>query len=59
MSRAIIKFIGGGDYDHCNLIADSMEWTDEYLFLYSGKKLVGVFDVGVIQLAYLSIKSEG
>ena len=58
MNRAIVK-MNGGDRDRCNLAADSLKWEDEYLYIYNGEKLVGVFDVSIVLCAYLSTKSEG
>lgn len=40
--------------DFVNIKADSIERKDEFIMAFSGGKLVGMFDVGVVMAVYLS-----
>ena len=51
----LIVYLNNSD-QFINIAADSIERQDEFIFAYSEGKLVGVFDVGVVAVAYLSEK---
>lgn len=42
----------------CNLPADSLTERDGMVFVHNGDKLVGVYDLGVIDMIYLSDKER-
>ena len=42
-----------------NIAADEMHEENDKLKVYNNKKLVGIFDVEVVQAAYLSPKKGG
>lgn len=51
MSRAIIKTTMAIT---ANLEADRIEEQGDMIKVYNGKNIVGLFDVGAVQFAYLS-----
>lgn len=55
MIRLVIYFSG----QFINIPADRMEEDERYLRGFLGKELVAVFDIGVVDAAYLSNQKEG
>lgn len=51
----LIVYVHGID-SFVNICADRVEKDDVFLYAYNGDKLVGMFDVGSIMVAYLSEK---
>jgi len=56
MSRAIIHTTASTT---ANLEADRIEQEGDMLKVYKGKTVVGWFDVGAVQFAYISHKAKG
>lgn len=54
MKRAVIKLKDG----YCNLEADNMDADSQYVSIYNGDDLVGVFNLDVVNAAYISEKEE-
>ena len=55
MPKCVIKFKDGS---YCNLIADALITTDEYIQAWHGdNRLVGIFLISEIRVAYLSEKA--
>ena len=54
MTRAIIFTTE----TNCNLLASRLEEIGDYIKVYDGESLIGVFDVGVVHAAYISSKKE-
>ena len=52
------RFLGYTREFTLNIEATRMNITDEKMFVYNGGELVGVFDVEVMQAAYLTTKKE-
>lgn len=55
MPKFVIKFKDG---TYCNLIADSLITTDEYIQVWLGEnRLVGIFLLSEVRVAYLTEKA--
>ncbi|MEG0035216.1 MAG: hypothetical protein RR743_01005 [Oscillospiraceae bacterium] len=51
MTRLIVIFFGE---KHCNIPADRLDEHDGFVYAYNGDYLVGVFDMSVMDICYLS-----
>ena len=52
--RLIVKYREDGAVGHVNIPADRMEVSDGIVYAYCAGQLAGVFDLGSIDMAYLS-----
>ena len=52
--KLIVKYHEDGAVGHVNIPADRMEISDGILYAYCADRLAGVFDLGSIDMAYLS-----
>lgn len=52
--KLIVKYHEDGAAGHVNIPADRMEISDGILYAYCADRLAGVFDLGSIDMAYLS-----
>ena len=51
--RLIVKYHEDKPY-HANVACDLIEREDGMVFAYNGDALVGVFDLGIVDMMYLS-----
>lgn len=54
MKRLIVKHKENGGLAHGNIPADRIAEKEGFIFAYNGDELVGVFDLGLIEVAYIS-----
>lgn len=52
--RLIVKYREDGTANYVNIHADRMDVADGIVYAYASDKLVGVFDLGAVDMAYLS-----
>ena len=52
--RLVVKYRNGDTLDYVNIAANHMEERDGFVFAYLDEKLVGAFDLGLIDAAYIS-----
>ena len=52
MKRAVVKLKDG----YCNLEADNMDADGQYISIYQGDDMVGVFNLEMVNAAYISEK---
>lgn len=50
MSKCVVRFNG----DYVNIKADRIEEHNGMVFVFDGELLVGVFDLGAVDMVYLS-----
>lgn len=52
--KLIVKYREDGITNYVNIHADRMDIADGIVYAYASDKLVGVFDLGAVDMAYLS-----
>lgn len=52
--RLIVKYRENGDLNYVNISADSITEREGFIFAYLDGHLVGAFDLGLIETAYMS-----
>lgn len=53
-SRIVVKYKEDGKTSYANINAGRLVEREHMLFAYSGDELIGVFDLGVVDIAYIS-----
>jgi hypothetical protein len=54
MTKLIVIYREGDAPSYVNINADSIINKDGFMFAYAGHELVGAFDMGVVDMVYLS-----
>lgn len=53
----LIVYLNGVD-SFVNIAADSVQKDESHVYAYKGKELVGIFDLGMVSVLYLSEKCQ-